>query len=58
MNETLPSPRDHAQAYALTFPGAYEEHPWGETVMTLRVGAQRHQGQQEGVSVRQRRHRA
>jgi hypothetical protein len=23
MDETLSTPRDHAQAYALTFPGAY-----------------------------------
>ncbi len=35
MKETLPTPREHAQAYALTFPGAYEEHPWGETVLKV-----------------------
>jgi predicted DNA-binding protein (MmcQ/YjbR family) len=29
-------PRDHAQAYALTFPGAYAEHPWGQTVIKLK----------------------
>ena len=35
MDETHPTPREHAQAYALTFPGAYEEHPWGETVIKV-----------------------
>lgn len=35
MDETVPTPRDHAQAYALTFPGAYPEHPWGETVIKV-----------------------
>ncbi len=35
MDETLPTPRDHAQAYALTFPGAYLEHPWGEIVVKV-----------------------
>jgi hypothetical protein len=28
-------PREHAQAYALTFPGAYAEYPWGQTVINL-----------------------
>ena len=30
-----PTPREHAQAYALTFPGAYSEHPWGQTVIKV-----------------------
>lgn len=30
-----PTPREHAQAYALTFPGAYAEHPWGQTVIKV-----------------------
>jgi predicted DNA-binding protein (MmcQ/YjbR family) len=29
-------PRDHAQAYALTFPGAYAEHPWEQTVIKVK----------------------
>jgi predicted DNA-binding protein (MmcQ/YjbR family) len=28
--------RDHAQAYALSFPGAYAEHPWGQTVIKVK----------------------
>jgi predicted DNA-binding protein (MmcQ/YjbR family) len=28
-------PREHAQAYALSFPGAYPEHPWGQTVIKV-----------------------
>lgn len=35
MAETLPTPREHAHAYALSFPGAYEEHPWSETVIKV-----------------------
>jgi len=35
MDKIAPTPRDHAQAYALTFPGAYLEHPWGETVVKV-----------------------
>jgi hypothetical protein len=27
MDDAIILPRDHAQAYALTFPGAYAEHP-------------------------------
>jgi predicted DNA-binding protein (MmcQ/YjbR family) len=33
--DDAPLPRDHAQAYALTYPGAYVEHPWGETVIKV-----------------------
>lgn len=29
-------PREHAQAYALSFPGAYAEHPWGQTVIKVK----------------------
>lgn len=29
-------PREHAQAYALGFPGAYAEHPWGQTVVKVK----------------------
>jgi predicted DNA-binding protein (MmcQ/YjbR family) len=29
------TPREHAQAYALGFPGAYAEHPWGQTVIKV-----------------------
>jgi predicted DNA-binding protein (MmcQ/YjbR family) len=29
-------PREHAQTYALTFPGAYAEHPWGQTVIKVK----------------------
>lgn len=36
MDDPMPTPRDHAQAYALSFPGAYAEHPWGETVINVR----------------------
>lgn len=35
MTKSLPTPREHAQAYALTFPGAYQEHPWNETVIKV-----------------------
>lgn len=35
MDEVTPTPREYAQAYALTFPGAYKEHPWGETVIKV-----------------------
>jgi predicted DNA-binding protein (MmcQ/YjbR family) len=28
---TIVVPREHAQEYALAFPGAYAEHPWGQT---------------------------
>lgn len=27
--------REHAQRYALSFPGAYAEHPWGQTVVKV-----------------------
>jgi len=27
MDSAIVMPRDHAQAYALSFPGAYAEHP-------------------------------
>lgn len=36
MDDASPMPRDHAQAYALGFPGAYAEHPWGQTVIKVR----------------------
>ena len=36
MSESVRTPRDHAQAYALSFPGAYAEHPWGQTVIKVR----------------------
>jgi heme-degrading monooxygenase HmoA len=45
MDENLPAPRDHAQAYALTFPGAYKEHPWGETVVKVNKKVFRRSGQ-------------
>src|SRR5690242_19518649 len=35
MDEVIILPREHAQAYALTFPGAYAEHPWGQTVIKV-----------------------
>jgi predicted DNA-binding protein (MmcQ/YjbR family) len=35
MDVPSPTPREHAQAYALSFPGAYAEHPWGETVVKV-----------------------
>lgn len=28
-------PRDYAQTYALGFPGAHAEHPWGQTVIKV-----------------------
>lgn len=37
MDATLPASREHARAYALTFPGAYEEHPWGQIKLNKRV---------------------
>ena len=36
MDGAIVMPRDHAQAYALTFPGAYAEHPWGQTVIKVK----------------------
>ncbi len=36
MDDTIIMPRDHAQAYALSLPGAYAEHPWGETVIKVK----------------------
>ena len=36
MDGVIIMPRDHAQAYALTFPGAYAEHPWGQTVIKVK----------------------
>ena len=35
MEDSSPTPREHAQAYALAFPGAYAEHPWGQTVVKV-----------------------
>ncbi len=35
MDDDQPKPREQAQAYALTFPGAYAEHPWGQTVIKV-----------------------
>jgi predicted DNA-binding protein (MmcQ/YjbR family) len=36
MDNAILLPRDHAQVYALTFPGAYAEHPWGQTVIKVK----------------------
>jgi predicted DNA-binding protein (MmcQ/YjbR family) len=36
MDTTIPTPREYAQTYALTFPGAYAEHPWGQTVIKVK----------------------
>jgi predicted DNA-binding protein (MmcQ/YjbR family) len=36
MDSAIVMPRDHAQAYALSFPGAYAEHPWGQTVIKVK----------------------
>jgi predicted DNA-binding protein (MmcQ/YjbR family) len=37
MMDTAPlTPREHAQAYALSLPEAYAEHPWGQTVIKVR----------------------
>ena len=36
MDDAIVLPREHAQAYALTFPGAYAEHPWGQTVIKVK----------------------
>jgi predicted DNA-binding protein (MmcQ/YjbR family) len=36
MDDAARSPREHAQAYALTFPGAHAEHPWEQTVIKVR----------------------
>ena len=36
MEDTTLTPREHAQAYALAFPGAYAEHPWGQTVIKVK----------------------
>jgi predicted DNA-binding protein (MmcQ/YjbR family) len=30
-----PSTRERLRAFALTLPGAYEDHPWGETVVKV-----------------------
>jgi predicted DNA-binding protein (MmcQ/YjbR family) len=35
MDTDTRSPREYAQAYALAFPGAYIEHPWGESVVKV-----------------------
>jgi predicted DNA-binding protein (MmcQ/YjbR family) len=35
MDNAMRAPREHAQAYALAFPGAYAEHPWGQTVIKV-----------------------
>ncbi len=35
MENEASTPREHAQAYALAFPGAYAEHPWGQTVIKV-----------------------
>ena len=36
MDDVIILPREHAQAYALTYPGAYAEHPWGQTVIKVK----------------------
>src|SRR5689334_25417668 len=36
MDDAIVMPREHAQAYALTFPGADAEHPWGQTVIKVK----------------------
>jgi predicted DNA-binding protein (MmcQ/YjbR family) len=36
MDGAIIMPRDQAQAYALSFPGAYAEHPWGQTVIKVK----------------------
>ena len=36
MDDAIITPREHAQAYALSFPGAYAEHPWGQTVIKVK----------------------
>src|SRR4029079_11790194 len=36
MDNATVLPREHAQAHALTFPGAYAEHPWGQTVIKVK----------------------
>jgi predicted DNA-binding protein (MmcQ/YjbR family) len=36
MDDAIIMPRERAQAYALTFPGAYAEHPWGQTVIKVK----------------------
>lgn len=36
MDDATIPPREHAQAYALGFPGAYAEHPWGQTVIKVK----------------------
>ncbi|MEO7909216.1 MAG: MmcQ/YjbR family DNA-binding protein [Roseiflexaceae bacterium] len=36
MENRIVVPREHAQAYALAFPGAYAEHPWGQTVIKVK----------------------
>src|SRR5262245_9959352 len=36
MDDAIIMPRDHAQAYALSLPGAYAEHPWGQTVIKVK----------------------
>jgi predicted DNA-binding protein (MmcQ/YjbR family) len=36
VDDAIVLPREHAQAYALTFPGAYAEHPWGQTVIKVK----------------------
>ena len=35
-DDAMIMPRDHAQANALSFPGAYAEHPWGQTVIKVK----------------------
>src|SRR5215211_6678387 len=36
MGDAIVLPREHAQVYALTLPGAYAEHPWGQTVIKVK----------------------
>jgi predicted DNA-binding protein (MmcQ/YjbR family) len=36
MDDGIIMPREHAQVYALSFPGAYAEHPWGQTVIKVK----------------------
>ena len=36
MDDDIIMPRDHAQAYALSFPGAYAEHPSDQAVIKVK----------------------
>ncbi len=39
MPRTVAEARAHAHAYALALPTAFEDHPWGETVVKVKVGS-------------------